>query len=578
MRSKTRPGNRPMLLPSHMAFLQIFFPILSLLGLACCSDLESPPPTRPQFVDVAARAGVTMINISGKIEKEHIVEAKGGGGGGFIDYDGDGDLDIYAISGTRFNPPPPGERATNVLYRNNGDGSFTDVTQTVGVGDDGWGMGCAAADYDNDGHIDLYVTNYGPNVLYHNNGDGSFTDVTQTADVGDDRWGTGCAFGDYDGDGDLDIFVANYVDFDRNFVPRDKSFCTWRGVMVFYGPRGLNGSGDVLYRNDGDGSFTDISALAGVADSTHYFGFAVRAGDYDDDGDLDLYIANDSTPNYLYLNEGGARFSNVSFISGTAYTEDGREQGGMGVTAGDYDNDGDLDLCVTNFSYDNDTLYRNDGNGFFTDVSFTSGIGDLTWMYVGWGIEFLDYDNDGDLDIFVANGHAYPQVKYHDLGTTYPQSNQLFENDGDGTFTEVTLLVGPGLQVIKSSRGAAVGDYDNDGDLDIFVANMDDSPSLLRNDGGNRNHWLNVKLIGTHCNRDAIGARATLVAGDLIQVREVHAGGSFLSQSDLRLHFGLGDRSRVDRLEIRWPGGQIEVIDPVPVDRHIAVQEGSGLL
>ncbi|HID11639.1 MAG TPA: CRTAC1 family protein [Candidatus Latescibacteria bacterium] len=507
----------------------------------------------------------------------YIVEAKGGGAAVFLDYDNDGWMDIYIVNGSKLEGFPPGREPRNVLYRNNGDGTFTDVTEEAGVGDTRWGMGCTAVDYDNDGDTDIYVANFGPNVLYRNNGDGTFTDVTEEAGVGDPKWSTGTAWGDYDGDGDLDLYVANYVDFDVDHLEKYRSRNIWHGIEVMAGPRGLEGAEDVFYRNNGDGTFTEVTAEAGLVDRLKGYGFTVLFADYDNDGDLDIYVANDSVPNYLYRNNGDGTFTEVGLETGVAYSEDGREQAGMGAVFGDYDNDGWLDIFVTNFSDDNNTLYRNEGDGFFTDVTFQTGLGGPSLPFVSWGTEFLDYDNDGWKDIFVATGHVYPQVDLYDFGTTYKERNLLFHNNGDGAFTEVTGQAGPGMQVEKVSRGAAFGDYDNDGDIDVLVLNMGDMPTLLRNEGGNRNHWIKFRTVGTRSNRDGIGARIWVTAGGLTQMREVYMGSSFLCGNDIRVHFGLGRNTKVDLVRVRWPSGLVEEFRGLKANKLYILKEGEGV-
>ena len=530
-----------------------------------------------RFVDVTRESGITIKTTSGRERKRYIIEAKGGGAAAFLDYNNDGWMDIYIVNGSTLEGSPEGKEPRNILYRNNGDGTFTDVTEEAGVGDTGWGMGCTAVDYDNDGYTDIYVANFGPNRLYHNDGDGTFTDVTRKAGVGDPRWSTGTAWGDYDGDGYLDLYVANYVRFDMNNLEMYRKINVWRGIEVFAGPRGLPGEEDVLYHNDGDGTFTDVTRKAGVVDRLKGYGFTVLFADYDDDGDLDIYVANDSVPNYLYRNNGDGTFTEVGLEAGVAYSEDGREQAGMGAVFGDYDNDGDLDLFVTNFSDDNNTLYRNDGNGFFTDVTFQSGLGAPSLPFVSWGTEFFDYDNDGWKDLFVATGHVYPQVDQYNFGMTYEERNQLYHNDHDGTFTEVTDVAGPGMQIKKVSRGAIFGDYDNDGDIDVLVLNMGDRPTLLRNEGGNRNHWIKFRTVGTRSNRDGIGARIWVTAGGLTQMREVYMGSSFLCGNDIRVHFGLGKAEKAELVRIRWPSGLVEEFRDLRADRLYILKEGEGI-
>ena len=562
------------------------------LGLYSCSKGDpqhnqptSSPLTEPgiRFSDVTEQAGIRIKTVCGSLEKRYIVEAKGGGAAAFLDYDNDGDQDIYMINGSTLEGFPRGQEPTNALYRNNGDGTFTDVTEEAGVGDTGWGMGCVAADYDNDGDTDLYITNFGPNVLYRNNGDGTFTNVAKQAGVDDNRWGTGCAFGDYDKDGDLDLYVANYVHFDINYKPKYAKANIWKGIKVMYGPRGLEGAADIFYRNDGPDEhgvwrFTDVTEEAGVVDQSKAYGFAVLFGDYDNDGDQDIYVANDSVPNYLYRNNGDGTFTDVALMAGVGYSEDGREQAGMGAVFGDYDNDGWLDIFVTNFSDDNNTIYHNDRNGFFTDMAFLAGVGEPSLPFVSWGTGFIDYDNDGYKDLFVATGHVYPQVDLYDFGTSYAEPNQLYKNLRNGTFKDVSEEVDGGLLIKKVSRGAAFGDYDNDGDTDVIIMNLNETPTLLRNDGGNRNHWILFQTIGTQSNRSGVGARITVTTGGLTQMREVQAGSSFLCGNDLRVHFGLKHYKTVDRVTIRWPSGLKESFDHLPANRLIVLKEGAGIV
>ena len=550
-----------------------WFVLAAIWALAGCEG-EEP---RPSFVDVAAEAGVQLRTVSGTPQKEHIVECNTGGTA-LLDYDLDGDVDIFIVNGSRLARYAPGSEPRAELYRNDGAWRFSGVGRAAGVAHVGWGMGATAADYNADGWPDLYLANYGPNALYENEGDGTFVDVAAERGVDFSGWSSSAAFGDYDLDGDLDFYLANYIDFDPAFRPVDSSYCTWRGIDVFCGPRGMPGERDQFYRNDGPNAgwtFADASEAFGIADY-EYYGFAALAGDWDEDGDLDIYIANDSTPNVLYRNDRGA-FADVSLLSATAYSEDGREQGGMGLAAGDYDRDGDFDLFVTNFSHDNNSLYENNGRGFFIDASFSSTLGRASISSLGWGTGFFDYDNDGDDDLFVANGHVYPAVDRRDLGTRYAQRNHLFENR-DGAFVEIGAASGPGLAVEKSSRGSAFGDLDNDGDLDIVVVNIDDTPTLLRNDGGNRHNYLMVRLLGTEGNTDAIGARVAVSVGGEVQMREVRAGTGYLSQNDLRLHFGLGAATEADYLVVRWPDGVEERIDGIAGNRLITIQRGAGLI
>ena len=537
------------------------------LCAACAVENETDPAIR--FVDVAVEAGITSINVSGSPDKRWIIEAKGGGLGWF-DSDGDGDLDAYIINGSAFEPlhPPP----RNHLFLNEGGGSFSDATISSGLGDSSWSMGCAAADYDGDGDLDLYVTNYGPNRLYQNRGDGSFADVADLAGVDDSRWSTGAAWADYDGDGDLDLYLANFIEFDPQAQSGDAAkSCLWHGVEVFLGPEAYRGEQDVLFRNRGDGTFEDVSRELGTRGEIAYGGFTALFCDFDDDRWPDLFVADDSTPNLYYRNETGKSFRDVSAPSGASRNADGEVQAGMGVAVGDFDSDGDFDLFVTHFADDHNTLYRNEGGRFFTDVSYMAGVADISISSVGWGAGFYDFDHDGDEDLFVANGHVYPVVDLHDLGTRYAQRNLVLEN-ANGRFSDVTGRAGPGLAVEKVSRGAAFGDYDSDGDVDILVQNVDDRPTLLRNDGRQGN-WLTVSVRSDGPNRFGVGARLTLEADGRVQVREIVSGSSFLSMSQLEAHFGLAGAAAVDRLEVRWPGGQVREFADLPVNGFLTVRE-----
>ena len=516
------------------------------------------------------------MNVSGDSEQTYVIDTMMGGSA-FFDYDNDGDLDLYVLNGSRVVGFPDGDHPRNAFYRNEG-GRFADVTEEAGLGDAGWGMGCAIGDYDNDGYPDIYVTNYGKNVLYRNQGDGKFKDVTDYARVGDERFGTGCAFFDYDADGDLDLYVANYVDF-KHFIETtpDKSYM-WKGLRVHFGPRGMKGGADILYRNEGNGTFADATEEANVVDHQKLYGLGVICGDYDNDGDQDIYVANDTGPNYLYQNQGNGTFTDVGWMIGAAYGEDGEAQGCMGIAFGDYDNDEYQDILVTNFWEQTNTLYHNDAGEFFSDLSFDAGVGVESFNFLAWGTEFFDYDNDGDKDLFIANGHLFPQLDRVNLGVSYAQTNQLFENLGDGTFDEVSELAGEGLRSKKVSRGASFGDYDNDGDIDIFVLNLNDLPTFLRNEGGNNNNWLMVETVGVDSNRDGIGARIRVRCGELTQINEVRSGSSYLSQNDFRAHFGLGESDIVDLLEVSWPSGRVESFENLAANRLVVVQEGKGII
>ena len=525
-----------------------------------------------QFNDITVQSGITFKHAL-SAEKKYIAESMSGGVALF-DYDNDGYLDIFFVNSLTVELLKANKKTGSVLYRNNRDGTFSDVTDKARVGDVGWGMGCAVGDFNNDGFDDLYVTSIGPDHLFKNNGNGTFTDVTQKAGVSDPRFSTGAAFLDYDNDGRLDLFVTNYVDFNINNLPTfgEGPTCQFKGVPVQCGPRGLPGAGDSLFHNNGDGTFTDVSKKAGVADSRGYYGLDVVGSDFDGDGLIDIFVANDSTPNFLYHNNGNGTFSEIGFESGTALDKNGNEQGCMGVTLGDYDHDGLLDMFITNFDDEYNVLYRNAGRGSFVDVSYESGVAMISLPYVGWGTKFFDFDNDGWLDLFVANGHAYPQRD------RYRQRKLLYRNNRDGSFSEVAAQFGSALMEERASRGTAFGDIDNDGDVDIVVNDLDSAPQLLRNDGGNKNNWIIVKTIGTKSNRNGIGARVKVVSGDLIQLEEVRSGGSYISQNDLKLHFGLEKHTRVDLIQVRWPSGAVDTVTNVPVNKVVTVKEGKGLV
>jgi len=530
------------------------------------------PPASVQFNDITTNSGITFKHTPSP-EKKYIAESMSGGVALF-DYDNDGFLDIFLVNSLTVELLKANKKTRSVLYHNNRDGTFSDVTDKARVGDVGWGMGCAVGDFNNDGFNDLYVTSIGPDHLFKNNGNGTFTDVTEKAGVSDPRFSTGAAFLDYDNDGKLDLFVTNYVDFDINHLPTfgEGPTCQFKGIPVQCGPRGLPGAGDSLFHNNGDGTFTDVSKKAGVADSRGYYGLGVVGSDFDGDGWIDIFVANDSTPNFLYHNNGDGTFTDIAFESGTALDKNGNEQGCMGVTLGDYDHDGLLDLFVTNFDDEYNVLYHNAGRGSFVDVSYDSGVALVSLPYVGWGTKFFDYDNDGWLDLFVANGHAYPQRD------RYRQRKLLYRNNRDGTFSEVAAQFGSALMEERASRGTAFGDIDNDGDVDIVVNDLDSSPQLLRNDGGNKNNWILVKTIGTRSNRNGIGAKVKVVSGDLVQLDEVRSGGSYISQNDLRLHFGLEKHTSVDLIQVRWPSGAVDTLTNVSVNKIVAVKEGKGLV
>jgi enediyne biosynthesis protein E4 len=546
--------------------------ISSIILLGVVSPIPGNQPAAVRFTDITSQAGITFKHVASP-DKKYIVESMSGGVAAF-DYDNDGFLDLYFVNSLSVELTKSGGKTKSALYRNNGDATFTDVTEKARVGDVGWGMGVAAGDYNNDGFIDFHVTCLGSDHLFKNNGDGTFTDVTQAAGVDDPRWSTGAAFVDYDKDGKLDLFVTNYVEYDLNKLPefgKDKT-CQFKGVAVQCGPRGMRGAGDSLFHNNGDGAFTDVSKKAGVSDPNGYYGMSVVCSDFDDDGWVDIYVANDSSPNYLYHNNGDGTFKEIGFISGTALSQDGSEQGSMGADAGDYDHDGRFDIFVTNFVDEYNTLYHNDGRNMFTDVSYKADVARVSLPYVGWGTKFFDYDNDGWCDLFIANGHVYPQLQH------YRQRKLLHRNNRNGTFSEVAAQCGAPLAEERAGRGVAFADLDNDGDVDLVINDLDGPPQLLRNNGGNANNFIMIRLIGAKSNRDGIGARVKVVSGDLTQIDEVRSGGSYMSQNDLRLHFGLEKRAKIDLIEIRWPSGVVDKITNVNANKFLTAKEGQGLV
>ena len=537
------------------------------------------------FADATHAAGLDIFrHRSGTPQKGTIVETPGSGVA-LLDYDNDGWLDIYLLNGSTVpalkgqeNPP----RA--MLFHNNHDGTFTDVADKAGVANERWGFGVVVGDYDNDGWPDIYVSNFGKNRLYHNNHDGTFTDVAEKAGVTLGGWSTGATWGDYDRDGLLDLFVPGYAKFDPDDPPTagkgglPANFCQFRGVPVMCGPRGLPGEHDHLFHNNGDGTFTDVSVKAGVSDPRGYYGFASVFVDVDDDGWLDLAVANDSVPKYLYRNKHDGTFEDISYLSGFALNDEGREQASMGIAVGDYNRDGKIDFYITNFSDDYNTLYRNDGDASFSDVTSRAGITSLTIPFLGWGTGFLDFDNDGLLDIFVANGHVYPGVDKQDWGTTWAQRPLLMRNLDGTKFEEVPPATGSGLAVVVPARGAAFGDLFNDGHVDVVLNCVDSSPKLLRNVLKNSNHWIGFKLAsGPKGPRDAIGAKIFLTTGAVRQRADVFSGGSYASSSDQRVHFGLGAATKVDKVEIYWPDGVKQEVSVPAVDHIYTVVEGKGI-
>ncbi len=541
--------------------------ILFLLHLVLKSLFAQPDSSQNQgirFTDVTAELGIEFRHVNGESGKKYFIEPIGSGVALF-DYDNDGDLDLYFVNGSDLPGMTSSVQPTNRFYRNEG-GTFTDITDEASVGGTGYGLGCCVGDYNNDGFTDLYVTNYGPNVLYYNNGDGTFTDVTATAGVAGDQFSSGCAFVDVNADGYLDLYVVNYVQFDPETNPE----CSRQGIPTYCTPEALPGVADVFYRNNGDGTFTDDSESAGVG-TANGKGLGVVCGDVDNDGDVDIFVANDTTPNFLYRNErNDMRMMEDALFAGVALSEEGRAYSGMGANLGDFDNDGYLDIVITNFQDQTNSLYHNAQSGFFTEMSFATGIGERSLPYLAWGVDFIDVNNDGWLDLFIANGHLDDNIAEIDPIGIYAQPNQLFLNDQGIRFSENP---DPAIAQRKVSRGTAFGDIDNDGDIDIVVSNLKDAPTVLRNDSDNAAQWLAVKLIGTRCNRDAIGARVTVVSGGLTQMREVKSGSGYLSQNDLRLHFGLGDAMSVDTLTVRWLCGRVQTLQNVETNQILVISE-----
>jgi enediyne biosynthesis protein E4 len=564
------------------------------LGLLC---LLLVPAARPQsaspypattehappawFVDVASKAGITVRNVNGGVESKRYIIESTGSGVAILDYDRDGWPDIFLVNGV----PLPGARQSNAakptshLFHNDHDGTFTDVTVKAGLTSTGWGQGACVGDYDNDGYDDLYVTGYGKNRLYHNQGNGTFREVAEQAGVAGTgkEWGTGCAFVDYDRDGKLDIVVANYVHFDLANTPQPGAgpSCTWKGVPVMCGPRGLGSAPNILYHNLGNGKFEDVSKSSGIEKTTGHYCFSISTLDYDNDGWPDIYVACDSTPAILYHNNRNGTFSDTAPDAGVAFNEDGREQAGMGSTAADYDGDGNIDLFKTNFSDDTATLYHNNGDGSFADVTFPAGLG-INPEALGWGTMFADVNNDGWPDLLVVNGHVYPEVDSAKLGANYREPRFLYLNLGNGKFRDVSKDSGPGLAVVSSGRGLALADLWNDGRLEAIVNNLSDLPMLLVNIAKNQNHWLTLQLVGTTSNRDAIGARVTLHGDKRSLVDEIRSGSSYNSSSDLRLHFGLGSDTHLQAIEVRWPNGKAEIFEAPALDHIVQLIEGKG--
>jgi len=597
------------LFPSRRVFLKSLSRSALVLSLESVLELASPawlrakpqPQQKPaadrssaedksadlgiSFVNVARESGLNARTIFGGERKNKYLLETTGCGAAFYDYDNDGWLDIFLVNGARLEGFPAGSEPTSHLFKNNRDGTFTDVTVRAGVAHAGWGQGCCVGDYDNDGWDDLFVTYFGKNVLYHNNGDGTFTDVSQKAGVAGNgkRWNTGCAFVDYDRDGRLDLFVANYIDMDLATAPTPESGpCLYKSVMVACGPPGLQGGKNILYHNNGDGTFTDVSEAAGILSANGTYGLGVLTADFDNDAWPDIYVADDSTASVLYQNKKNGKFQDIAIEAGCALSPDGKPQAGMGVSAADYDMDGNLDIVKTNFAGDTPSLYHNQGGANFEDATYTAGLGAHT-QFLGWGCGFFDMDNDGWPDILLCNGHVYPEVEQLKTEAGYAQRKLLYQNLHNGHFADVSFQAGPGISEPSPSRGAAFGDFDNDGDIDVLVNTVNDYPQLLRCDSRLNHNWIKIRTIGTKSNRSGIGARIACVThlpGETKphrQIDEVRSGGGYLSQNDLRVHFGLGKAEKVDEIEIRWPSGQIDTLKEVKPNQLIYVKEGEGI-
>jgi hypothetical protein len=563
----------------NVALLRLVVALICLWG-ADRLIAQTAPATAPisDFKDIAGQAGLTANNVYGGVDtKKYILETTGNGVAIF-DYDNDGWPDIFFVNGSRLGDSQSTDTSSNRLYHNNHDGTFTDVTKKAGLRSSGWGQGACVGDYDNDGWDDLYVTYYGKNRLYHNN-HGVFSEVAEQSGVAGygKEWGSGCAFLDYNRDGRVDLFVANYVQYEyaASMAPGNTAACLWKGAPVMCGPRGLPGTVNRLYENIGEGKFADVTHTAHIDKSASKYCFSPTTLDYDDDGWPDIYVACDSAPSALYHNNRDGTFTDDAAQAGVAYNDDGREQAGMGVTIADYDGDGQLDIFKTNFSDDTPTLYHNDGSGIFSEVTIKAGLA-KDMQYLGWGTMFFDFDNDGWPDLILANGHVYPEVDKFHLGSDYREPRKLYHNQGDGTFADISAQAGAGVTAPLPSRGLAVGDLWNDGHVSAVISNMNAGPSLLVNRVKSSNHWIGLRLVGTNSNHDGIGSKVTVHAGKRVLVDEVRSGSSYISQSDMRLHFGLGNISTIDSIEVRWPNGIEERFVGIAADGIRTLTEGRG--
>jgi hypothetical protein len=549
--------------------------LVAVVAVSAAAAPDGPPGF--SFTNIAREAGLdAKIVFGGATANKYLIETTGTGVA-MIDYDGDGRLDLFFVNGSTLEGFPAGGAPTNHLYRNAGGGRFEDVTERAGLAASGWGQGACVGDYDNDGKDDLLVSYWGQNHLYHNTG-GRFEDVTRAAGLSESRvrWNTGCAFFDYDRDGRLDLIVANYIDLDLKTAPTpDSGLCRYKGLEVACGPPGLTGGRNLLYHNRGDGTFEDVSDKSGITRASGTYGLGVSTLDFDNDGWTDVYVANDSNPSALYRNNHDGTFTDIGIKAGCAYSQDGKPQAGMGIAIGDYDHNGTMDIFKTNFAGDTSTLYANTGNGLCEDRTFAGGIG-LNTRWLGWGTSFVDLDNDGWLDLFLTNGHVYPEVRQLKTEAGYEQRKVIYRNLGNGRFADITEQLGPPVTDPKAGRGAAFGDLDDDGQIDVAIANVNDLPDLYRLNGNKANHWVTLKLVGTSSNRNAIGARVHCVSGGVEQWQEVRGGGSYLSQNDFRVHFGLGAATRVDRLEVRWPNGNEQSWQNLDVDRFHTLTEENG--